>query len=1499
MLPPPPITATIQVSSDTNDLVVVNPCAFGKFIPAEVTMDTARLVANVANIESEDWARRYRFDQVLWNNAKHETSDLIQLAKSMGNDAVLRGENSVCLGVGGSNSGRTETMFGGEPTLSKNEYGLLGLTVAAVMEQLSEHAVCTLSLLEIVDEDVLRDLLAHDPVESHSRLKIRNVDAKGAIVQNLSDVPLDSMTGLDVSCLFLLTTYGCCYMSTTRFSHYWFLIFMQHLMRKAFHVNATQQRPRKHTGSSRGHVIATLKVWQNGVQLHLGNLARCSTILFADLASGEEGADATNTRRMASFRKSVSGLRGVLRSLQQQEHDEAASAAASYRECTLTRILQRPLLGGRTVVMATVSASTDSYERTLHTLNYIHRLSIRPGKTARSPFSPTDNGRSHKSPQVNDSPSPSALFDQYANNEAFLESMISDPRQRLAKVLRPQFSSLATPVKLELSDSEKEGYEPYDYMNIDPGAVNEVHSLEFPSKREMESTLQDSTAEKLGEDGTSNSITANGESQHSDAEFDVEYSDFDIDNGKQRVTTGTARKTRVSHAKLKGALESRENDKQKSGSVSGDWRTNQSKEAFGFGTDALQYKPVVSLSEESSTPPTRQKRGVIKSAPQHNPNEVEEWITSFEAEDDANTGKVAETAPTYGIGTMYSSEMFSEDENHDSDREITNGRSDSAAASMNNFEGSELDDTSVSQLEEAVNELAKELDELASSGTENEELSGTEHETMDANGFTPKAIWPELLEDDESALSLTSLHQDVGNTTDGKPQRKRDPDTSSLNERLAQVALSEIGFQAHAVAVDESKSLAAARPRGRSVPSSRHEQTSIQHRAIPSNAKHRPKASSLPSPALARTELNHTEVLSPSDECLGEIHTLEDAVDQIKRLHNGLWETSTLSLDRLRHAQMSQQRAIEEAVAAQRVAEAEADKLRKDLMRQSKESDDASRAYEEKRMEMESLLDKALTDRSDIEMIAEEAIAAQDRLERDVSRMKKSLETQREETDSAMAEYSRVVESRNELSKKLELATNSLIELQSKHSDCDVVIAELEATVDRLVAEAEELIEARDASEAQSAKLSVITVEQDRLKLEFEQSKEENVALCEENERLAVELRDYQAHFQKAEDLRTAHNEHLQAEHLAIQNELEMWQRKCREVEASGERAAQEYMEERAALLDELFDVKKQLVESNEAKENLATHRDEDTDLLTSEMHALQLERERDQKALKDTQQAFAKLRSDAKDKLKHLVKQKQAASATIEKLKDENAAHAESNRHLRSRLERAERGRESLQHRMTGLQERLEVEQLARREAEDRILQLESSPTMTEPEIQRDPTRTSRRWDPPLEESTEMPEIQMDRASMSRRSNSREEQYTEAELALLKEIEAEKASKDRGDGGFENVQTPLSDAVGELQRNWQRDDAGRYRRLWDATYGSPDTPGIVPVETFRAEYARRIQAEELVATMAAHAKEGLEKRNKEIVSLKLRLSSEANEKESEILSLRTQLHALRRESLS
>ena len=57
------------------DLIIVKPSAFGKYVPNQVTMETARLVAQVAQISSEDWARLYEFHHVIWPSSSLNDAD--------------------------------------------------------------------------------------------------------------------------------------------------------------------------------------------------------------------------------------------------------------------------------------------------------------------------------------------------------------------------------------------------------------------------------------------------------------------------------------------------------------------------------------------------------------------------------------------------------------------------------------------------------------------------------------------------------------------------------------------------------------------------------------------------------------------------------------------------------------------------------------------------------------------------------------------------------------------------------------------------------------------------------------------------------------------------------------------------------------------------------------------------------------------------------------------------------------------------------------------------------------------------------------------------------------------------------------------------------------------------------------------------------------------------------------------------------------------------------
>lgn len=77
-------------TTTTRALVVVNPQAMGKHLPSALTMDTARLVASLSKIPSEDWARTFYFQQVLWstnddsdNNNNSTTQSLLDVCRAM------------------------------------------------------------------------------------------------------------------------------------------------------------------------------------------------------------------------------------------------------------------------------------------------------------------------------------------------------------------------------------------------------------------------------------------------------------------------------------------------------------------------------------------------------------------------------------------------------------------------------------------------------------------------------------------------------------------------------------------------------------------------------------------------------------------------------------------------------------------------------------------------------------------------------------------------------------------------------------------------------------------------------------------------------------------------------------------------------------------------------------------------------------------------------------------------------------------------------------------------------------------------------------------------------------------------------------------------------------------------------------------------------------------------------------------------------------------------
>jgi chromosome segregation ATPase len=392
------------------NMVVVNPSAFGKFIPSQVTMDTARLVAQVAHISSEDWARLYEFHHVMWPSQSQdedpqpdvdEFSTIDSLSRAVTQDALVEHQSSLLISLGQGN------------TCMGSEDGVWPRVISHCQAWMEEKAVCTLTMYEILDEkDSFRDLLNR----KNKDISLRHVDMKGAVLNGLTQVPIDSMSAL-----------------------------LESLLKRK---------------KSNNTVIGTLNIWTNAVSFELKKSPN-SQITCVELAAAL-GPNEKRPGETIVHRHSTMCLGQALRQLVLHS-SFGTEPAISFRDTSLTKVLQRSLESSKIVLLASVSQLSNDYESTLATLNYLRRLLVKPGQTASSPFKsnsfddqlqPDDDGDNDVSP---------GQLAQYADDRYLLEKIISDPRQRLAKVFKKSPPQRADMPILQTVPSEDD-YQPVDYM---------------------------------------------------------------------------------------------------------------------------------------------------------------------------------------------------------------------------------------------------------------------------------------------------------------------------------------------------------------------------------------------------------------------------------------------------------------------------------------------------------------------------------------------------------------------------------------------------------------------------------------------------------------------------------------------------------------------------------------------------------------------------------------------------------------------------------------------------------------------------------------------------------------------------------------------------------------------------------------------------------------------------------------------------------------------------
>lgn len=485
LFPPTPDPRPTEIS---RELIVVNPKAFGNSIPPNLTMDTARLAAEIA--DTADWARSYKFHQVVW--PKQKASAMENLTQALANDISAPGSIAQRLVVGYGKTVRglgphTKTMYGnvakqsvarafaseeskyGDEVLER--YGMLGLLASIILPNLGTR-VFSVSILEVVGQDYLYDMLVLRPYSTKNPIKVKLQHHEAcAVVTGLSETQVGSAKQLG------------------------------HLVRRAF--SAALHPARK---TPRGHLLTTVTIHDSS------DPSRRTACRFLDLAC----TDAPENRQ------SVLALGAVLRSILLREAGN--ESPVTFRGNLLTKVLQKNMIqaDSRVVVLAAATTASAEYGTTIHTLRFMNHLLARPGDPVRSPFNGAKKNHFHHG----------STEENFTGQESrLLQEVLSDPRQRLAKVIKsakkgrrlPQVMNSYTPRQYENPDEDASQHSNLATENASPKngddfvdipresyASNTMHISAVQRQHQNERTSEDQFVRSDGIEDSSNQDALGG-----------------------------------------------------------------------------------------------------------------------------------------------------------------------------------------------------------------------------------------------------------------------------------------------------------------------------------------------------------------------------------------------------------------------------------------------------------------------------------------------------------------------------------------------------------------------------------------------------------------------------------------------------------------------------------------------------------------------------------------------------------------------------------------------------------------------------------------------------------------------------------------------------------------------------------------------------------------------------------------------------------------------------
>ncbi|XP_061566307.1 kinesin-like protein KIF18A [Cololabis saira] len=279
---------------------------------------------------------KFVFDQVFDETSTQD--DIFENTTKAVLDGVMNGFNCTVFAYGATGAGKTHTMLG-----SPNNPGVMYRTMKELFKRMDdakeekEFAVAV-SYLEVYNEQI-RDLLANV-----GPLNVREDSTKGVVVQGLTlHQPKSAESILEAL--------------------------------DSGNRNRTQHPTDMNATSSRSHAVFQIYLRQQDKTASLNPNVCIAKMSLIDLA-GSERASATNAkgarlREGANINRSLLALGNVINAL---ADPKSKKAHIPYRDSKLTRLLKDSLGGNcRTVMIANVSPSSNSYDDTHNTLKYANR----------------------------------------------------------------------------------------------------------------------------------------------------------------------------------------------------------------------------------------------------------------------------------------------------------------------------------------------------------------------------------------------------------------------------------------------------------------------------------------------------------------------------------------------------------------------------------------------------------------------------------------------------------------------------------------------------------------------------------------------------------------------------------------------------------------------------------------------------------------------------------------------------------------------------------------------------------------------------------------------------------------------------------------------------------------------------------------------------------------------------------------------------------------------